>query len=147
MSGADVSAGAPEREALPLPARNSVRPRAGSARPGGAAMSGTSSPEAVKKLLENMQGDLRGLSLECRKKFPPVKEVRGGMSRGGPGAGRCCEGASLAAGPGRSGGGRQRPLSPVPLPLRSVLHGRGSPSALCAETGLCRSRLLVGRCF
>uniref|UniRef100_A0A663DMI7 Mon2/Sec7/BIG1-like dimerisation and cyclophilin-binding domain-containing protein n=1 Tax=Aquila chrysaetos chrysaetos TaxID=223781 RepID=A0A663DMI7_AQUCH len=34
-------------------------------------MSGTSSPEAVKKLLENMQGDLRGLSLECRKKFPP----------------------------------------------------------------------------
>uniref|UniRef100_A0A452H0I7 Uncharacterized protein n=1 Tax=Gopherus agassizii TaxID=38772 RepID=A0A452H0I7_9SAUR len=39
-------------------------------------MSGTSSPEAVKKLLENTQGDLRGLSLECRKKFPPVKEVR-----------------------------------------------------------------------
>uniref|UniRef100_A0A8B9RY36 Mon2/Sec7/BIG1-like dimerisation and cyclophilin-binding domain-containing protein n=1 Tax=Accipiter nisus TaxID=211598 RepID=A0A8B9RY36_9AVES len=38
-------------------------------------MSGTSSPEAVKKLLENMQGDLRGLSLECRKKFPPVKEA------------------------------------------------------------------------
>uniref|UniRef100_A0A8C8E6Z4 Uncharacterized protein n=1 Tax=Otus sunia TaxID=257818 RepID=A0A8C8E6Z4_9STRI len=42
-------------------------------------MSGTSSPEAVKKLLENMQGDLRGLSLECRKKFPPVKEVRAGL--------------------------------------------------------------------
>ncbi|KAJ7426113.1 Protein MON2 like protein [Willisornis vidua] len=38
-------------------------------------MAGTSSPEAVKKLLENMQGDLRGLSLECRKKFPPVKEA------------------------------------------------------------------------
>ncbi|XP_037743516.1 protein MON2 homolog isoform X8 [Chelonia mydas] len=38
-------------------------------------MSGTSSPEAVKKLLENTQGDLRGLSLECRKKFPPVKEA------------------------------------------------------------------------
>ncbi|XP_062465487.1 protein MON2 homolog isoform X4 [Pezoporus occidentalis] len=38
-------------------------------------MSGTSSPGAVKKLLENMQGDLRGLSLECRKKFPPVKEA------------------------------------------------------------------------
>ncbi|ETE62588.1 Protein MON2-like protein, partial [Ophiophagus hannah] len=40
-------------------------------------MAGTSSPEAVKKLLENMQGDLRALSLECRKKFPPVKEVSG----------------------------------------------------------------------
>nr|XP_033814153.1 protein MON2 homolog isoform X1 [Geotrypetes seraphini] len=35
----------------------------------------TSSPEAVKKLLENMQSDLRALSLECRKKFPPVKEA------------------------------------------------------------------------
>lgn len=38
-------------------------------------MSGTNSPEAVKKLLENMQSDLRALSLECKKKFPPVKEV------------------------------------------------------------------------
>ncbi|XP_048357521.1 protein MON2 homolog isoform X4 [Sphaerodactylus townsendi] len=38
-------------------------------------MAGTSSPEAVKKLLENMQGDLRALSMECRKKFPPVKEA------------------------------------------------------------------------
>ncbi|XP_025028528.1 protein MON2 homolog [Python bivittatus] len=38
-------------------------------------MASTSSPEAVKKLLENMQGDLRALSLECRKKFPPVKEA------------------------------------------------------------------------
>lgn len=38
-------------------------------------MSSTNSPEAVKKLLENMQGDLRALSLECKKKFPPVKEV------------------------------------------------------------------------
>ncbi|KAB1270414.1 Protein MON2-like protein [Camelus dromedarius] len=37
-------------------------------------MSGTNSPEAVKKLLENMQSDLRALSLECKKKFPPVKE-------------------------------------------------------------------------
>lgn len=35
----------------------------------------TGSPEAVKKLLESMQGDLRSLSMECRKKFPPVKEV------------------------------------------------------------------------
>lgn len=35
----------------------------------------TSSPEAVKKLLENMQADLRSLSMECKKKFPPVKEV------------------------------------------------------------------------
>ncbi|XP_078075818.1 protein MON2 homolog isoform X1 [Mustelus asterias] len=35
----------------------------------------TSSPEAVKKLLENMQSDLRSLSLDCRKKFPPVKEA------------------------------------------------------------------------
>ncbi|KAM4882348.1 protein MON2 homolog isoform 2-T2 [Thomomys bottae] len=38
-------------------------------------MSGTHSPEAVKKLLENMQSDLRALSLECKKKFPPVKEA------------------------------------------------------------------------
>lgn len=38
-------------------------------------MSCTNSPEAVKKLLENMQSDLRALSLECKKKFPPVKEV------------------------------------------------------------------------
>ena len=37
----------------------------------------TTSPEAVKKLLENMQTDLRSLSMECKKKFPPVKEVRG----------------------------------------------------------------------
>lgn len=53
--------------------------------PGGA-MAGTSSPEAVKKLLENMQGDLRALSLECRKKFPPVKEVRSAEGEGGGGA-------------------------------------------------------------
>ncbi|XP_007450251.1 PREDICTED: protein MON2 homolog isoform X3 [Lipotes vexillifer] len=38
-------------------------------------MSGTNSPEAIKKLLENMQSDLRALSLECKKKFPPVKEA------------------------------------------------------------------------
>ncbi|XP_040200148.1 protein MON2 homolog isoform X4 [Rana temporaria] len=37
--------------------------------------SNTSSPEAIKKLLENMQSDLRGLSMECKKKFPPVKEA------------------------------------------------------------------------
>uniref|UniRef100_A0A673LAY6 Protein MON2 homolog n=1 Tax=Sinocyclocheilus rhinocerous TaxID=307959 RepID=A0A673LAY6_9TELE len=30
---------------------------------------------AVKKLLENMQADLRSLSMECKKKFPPVKEA------------------------------------------------------------------------
>uniref|UniRef100_A0A3P9HX81 Protein MON2 homolog n=1 Tax=Oryzias latipes TaxID=8090 RepID=A0A3P9HX81_ORYLA len=35
----------------------------------------TSSPEAVKKLLENVQTDLRSLSMECKKKFPPVKEA------------------------------------------------------------------------
>ncbi|XP_028305076.1 protein MON2 homolog isoform X2 [Gouania willdenowi] len=35
----------------------------------------TSSPEAVKKLVENMQTDLRSLSMECKKKFPPVKEA------------------------------------------------------------------------
>uniref|UniRef100_A0A7N6ALB8 Protein MON2 homolog n=1 Tax=Anabas testudineus TaxID=64144 RepID=A0A7N6ALB8_ANATE len=35
----------------------------------------TSSPEAVKKLLDNMQTDLRSLSMECKKKFPPVKEA------------------------------------------------------------------------
>uniref|UniRef100_A0A669EUK3 Protein MON2 homolog n=1 Tax=Oreochromis niloticus TaxID=8128 RepID=A0A669EUK3_ORENI len=38
-------------------------------------MMSTSSPEAVKKLLENMQTDLRSLSMECKKKFPPVKEA------------------------------------------------------------------------
>uniref|UniRef100_A0A7N6BDT3 Protein MON2 homolog n=1 Tax=Anabas testudineus TaxID=64144 RepID=A0A7N6BDT3_ANATE len=35
----------------------------------------TVSPEAVKKLLDNMQTDLRSLSMECKKKFPPVKEA------------------------------------------------------------------------
>ncbi|XP_064417663.1 protein MON2 homolog isoform X3 [Latimeria chalumnae] len=35
----------------------------------------TTTPEAIKKLLENMQSDLRALSLECKKKFPPVKEA------------------------------------------------------------------------
>ncbi|XP_076863184.1 protein MON2 homolog isoform X1 [Brachyhypopomus gauderio] len=35
----------------------------------------TTSPEAVKKLVENMQADLRCLSMECKKKFPPVKEA------------------------------------------------------------------------
>lgn len=40
-------------------------------------MSTTTSPEAVRKLLDNMQTDLRSLSMECKKKFPPVKEVRG----------------------------------------------------------------------
>ncbi|XP_066580371.1 protein MON2 homolog isoform X1 [Amia ocellicauda] len=35
----------------------------------------TSTPEAVKKLVENMQTDLRSLSMECKKKFPPVKEA------------------------------------------------------------------------
>lgn len=45
-------------------------------------MSSTHSPEAVKKLLENMQSDLRALSLECKKKFPPVKEVSSGRRWG-----------------------------------------------------------------
>ncbi|XP_048864453.1 protein MON2 homolog isoform X2 [Brienomyrus brachyistius] len=35
----------------------------------------TTSPEAVKKLVDNMQADLRLLSMECKKKFPPVKEA------------------------------------------------------------------------
>uniref|UniRef100_A0A4W4GT58 Protein MON2 homolog n=1 Tax=Electrophorus electricus TaxID=8005 RepID=A0A4W4GT58_ELEEL len=35
----------------------------------------TNHPNAVKKLLENMQTDLRSLSMECKKKFPPVKEA------------------------------------------------------------------------
>lgn len=39
-------------------------------------MSTTTSPEALRKLLDNMQTDLRSLSMECKKKFPPVKEVR-----------------------------------------------------------------------
>lgn len=52
-------------------------------------MSGPNSPEAVKKLLENMQSDLRALSLECKKKFPPVKEVGcGGRPSKAPGARR-----------------------------------------------------------
>lgn len=48
-------------------------------------MSCTNSPEAVKKLLENMQSDLRALSLECKKKFPPVKEVCLRRRQGGSG--------------------------------------------------------------
>lgn len=73
----------------------------------------------MKKLLENMQGDLRGLSLECRKKFPPVKEVRSGRARlaargpgagGGGGAGR---GEAIAAEPGdKVWGWRPRVLRP-----------------------------------
>lgn len=51
-------------------------------------MSSTNSPEAVKKLLENMQSDLRALSLECKKKFPPVKEVSFGR-RGEEARGAC----------------------------------------------------------
>uniref|UniRef100_A0A8C9ST09 Protein MON2 homolog n=1 Tax=Scleropages formosus TaxID=113540 RepID=A0A8C9ST09_SCLFO len=35
----------------------------------------TSSPEAVKRFVENVQTDLRSLSMECKKKFPPVKEA------------------------------------------------------------------------
>ncbi|MGH0161488.1 UNVERIFIED_CONTAM: hypothetical protein FKN15_041044 [Acipenser sinensis] len=35
----------------------------------------TSTPEAVKKLVDNMQTDLRSLSMECKKKCPPVKEA------------------------------------------------------------------------
>ncbi|XP_018610506.2 protein MON2 homolog isoform X2 [Scleropages formosus] len=34
-----------------------------------------SSPEVVKRLLDNMQADLRALSMECKKRFPPVKEA------------------------------------------------------------------------
>lgn len=30
----------------------------------------------AKKLVENLQTDLRSLSSECRRKYPPVKEVR-----------------------------------------------------------------------
>lgn len=37
--------------------------------------------EGGKELLENMQSDLRALSLECKKKFPPVKEVSFGRCR------------------------------------------------------------------
>lgn len=51
-------------------------------------MSCTNSPEAVKKLLENMQSDLRALSLECKKKFPPVKEVCLRRRQGDLGGGR-----------------------------------------------------------
>uniref|UniRef100_S4RGZ0 Protein MON2 homolog n=1 Tax=Petromyzon marinus TaxID=7757 RepID=S4RGZ0_PETMA len=35
----------------------------------------TTSPEAVKKLIEHMQSDLRALSMDCKKKYPPVKEA------------------------------------------------------------------------
>uniref|UniRef100_A0A803T895 Uncharacterized protein n=1 Tax=Anolis carolinensis TaxID=28377 RepID=A0A803T895_ANOCA len=38
----------------------------------------TSNLKAMKKLLENMERDLQGLSLECHMKFPPVKEVNEG---------------------------------------------------------------------
>ncbi len=30
----------------------------------------------TKRLVENLQTDLRGLSNESKRKFPPVKEVR-----------------------------------------------------------------------
>lgn len=65
----------------------------------------------MKKLLENMQGDLRGLSLECRKKFPPVKEVRSGRARPdgrGPGAG----GRRGEAAPGGGKRSRRPPEEP-----------------------------------
>lgn len=71
-------------------------------------MSSTNSPEAVKKLLENMQSDLRALSLECKKKFPPVKEVSGGDV-------------------GRRRGERARPVLPDPPVLPSR---RTAPSPL-----------------
>jgi len=29
----------------------------------------------TKKLVENLQADLRTLSAECKRKYPPVKEV------------------------------------------------------------------------
>uniref|UniRef100_UPI00358F2E5D protein MON2 homolog isoform X2 n=1 Tax=Myxine glutinosa TaxID=7769 RepID=UPI00358F2E5D len=35
----------------------------------------SSSPATVKKLLEQLQGDLRALSMDCKKKYPPVKEA------------------------------------------------------------------------
>ena len=33
------------------------------------------SPEIARKLVENLQSDLRTLSNECKRKYPPVKEV------------------------------------------------------------------------
>ena len=33
------------------------------------------SAEVAKKLVENLNTDLRTLSSECRRKYPPVKEV------------------------------------------------------------------------
>ena len=29
----------------------------------------------TKKLIDNLQGDLRQLSSDCKRKYPPVKEV------------------------------------------------------------------------
>ena len=34
----------------------------------------TENPEAVKKLLENLQSDLKNISLETKRKHPNVKE-------------------------------------------------------------------------
>lgn len=32
-------------------------------------------PAVTKKLIENLQTELRSLSAECKRKYPPVKEV------------------------------------------------------------------------
>lgn len=121
------------------PARSEQRPARG--RPGGA-MAGTSSPEAVKKLLENMQGDLRGLSLECRKKFPPVKEVSGAeSSRAVLGwAGRQTPCQRGLPGSGRSGAAGV-PVLRYPARCRSR-WAPTSAAAGCAQPWLCVSRVL-----
>jgi hypothetical protein len=88
-------------------------------------MSGTSSPEAVKKLLENMQSDLRALSLECKKKFPPVKEVSTATS----------EGAASCLGPGR-------PVRrPQPACFSFGPHLCSCKSVVCSTSAFCTSRL------
>lgn len=129
------------------PARSEQRPARG--RPGGA-MAGTSSPEAVKKLLENMQGDLRGLSLECRKKFPPVKEVSGAEpSQAGPcwaepGGGRRSGEASLPRGPA----GAQLPACPRSSPQPGVVLGElRPPRPRAVPRRGCACRVFCGCCF
>ena len=40
-------------------------------------MASSAKPSAAvtKKLIENLQTDLRTLSIDCKRKYPPVKEV------------------------------------------------------------------------
>lgn len=110
------------------PAEPGAAPCSAGAGGAAAAMSGTTSPEAVKKLLENMQGDLRGLSLECRKKFPPVKEVRSGPR----GLGSVARGTWLSWETRRRSGccGRRSRSAAAPLTRTRLFRARPARGAL-----------------